>query len=227
MMKDTRGNVLAATVLPDMSKRRGRPFRLLLRAFIVLTAAVAGWSGWMAYSISCFRDVSPELVTDTGIVLGAALWNDKPSPALRERLEMAARLYAEGKFSTIIVSGGPDQNRSVLSEAEGMRNYLLDKGIPEAVILLEPDSKTTYQNLLFSKQIMEQHHLQSATVVTHEYHAARAKDIAKFVGIRPLAVSGASSVVLSKTYNHSREYLALTKWKIDKLLLRLGFSAPL
>lgn len=209
------------------SKRRGRPVRLLLRAFMILIAAVAVWCGWVAYIIGSFKDAAPEKATDAGIVLGAALWNDRPSPALRERLEAAVRLYEEGKFKTIIVSGGLDYNGATLSEAEGMRNYLLDRSIPDSAILLEPESRTTYENLLFSKRVMEEHHLQSATVVTHTYHAARAKDIAAFVGISPPAVTGTPSAVLSKTYNHMRELLAITKWKLDKLLLTLGFPAPL
>lgn len=197
--------------------------RRLALSMAALLLAGAGWLGWMTYTVLSFEDVQPDTVTDAGIVLGAALWGDQPSPGLRERLNLAAQLYREGKFSTIIVSGGLDPAAS-LTEAEGMRNYLLEQGISPEAVLLESESTTTYENLLFSKRVMERQGLHSATVVTHEYHAARARDIADYVGIEPPAVSGTPSSVLSPVYHHSREVLALTKWKLDKLLMGLGLG---
>ncbi len=202
--------------------KRSFPRRLAL-ALAALLLVAAGWVGWMAYTVLSFEDVQPQTVTDTGIVLGAALWNDRPSPALRERLNRAAELLREGKFRTIIVSGGLDPGAS-LTESEGMRNYLLEQGIAPEAVLLEGESTTTYENLLFSKRVMEQHGLHSATIVTHEYHAARALDIAAYVGIDPPAVSGAATEVLSLAYHRSREILALSKWKLDKLLMGMGLS---
>ena len=55
---------------------------------------------------------------------------------------------------TIIFSGGqgPDEG---LPEAEAMQNYAVEKGIPLEHTVQENRSVNTYQNMLFSKEIMD------------------------------------------------------------------------
>ena len=119
--------------------------------------------------------------SDGGIVLGAALWNDTPSPALKERLDYAFELYEQGKVGKLILTGGLDGNGSEQTEAEGMRDYLLELGIPEDKLLLELKARSTYENLLFSKPIAEADNLDKLLIITHDYHASRSKEIAKFL----------------------------------------------
>jgi len=163
---------------------------------------------------------------DAGIVLGAALWNDRPSPALRERLEYARALLENGTVKTLILSGGHGGRASTLSEAEGMRNYLVEKGVPEDKLLLEMDSTSTYQNLVFSSMLAEEKGLSTYLVITHDYHAARAGEIAEYAGFDLAGVAGVKSRVLNEFYNDSREVLAFTKWKLDWLLLASGLRSP-
>ena len=72
---------------------------------------------------------------DAALVLGAALWDNQPSPALRERLQMALYLYNKGQVQWIICSGGIGDDG--ISEAEGMKRYLVDQGVPPKDLLLE------------------------------------------------------------------------------------------
>ncbi|GGF89731.1 YdcF family protein [Paenibacillus abyssi] len=207
-------------------KKRFRLLRILLRIAAWSAALIIFWCGYLLWHINDFeepRSISP---ADTGIVLGAALWNDRPSPGLRERLDHAYRLYEQGKLDHIIVSGGMDYNGSTITEAEGMRNYLIELGVPADKLLLEPLARSTYENLLFSQQMMLEQGWSSATVITHDFHAARATDIAAFLGIESFTVTGAKSRVLSSVKNESREVLAYTKWKLDKMLLRIGLQTP-
>lgn len=159
---------------------------------------------------------------DAGIVLGAALWNNAPSPALKERLDEAIDIYNEGLVDYLILSGGRATSESKFSEAEGMRNYLVNAGIPEEDLLLEMHSTDTYENILFSKKLMELHQLNSVIIISHAYHGLRAEDIANYVNIDDVQIDGVQTEVLNKTYHYTREVLAYTKWQINKLLLAIG-----
>ncbi|MEX2415159.1 MAG: YdcF family protein, partial [Paenibacillaceae bacterium] len=156
---------------------------------------------------------------DVCIVLGAALWNDKPSPALRERLDVAIELYEEGHCQYIIATGGLDSNGATVSESEGMIRDMEDKGVPLTDTRSEPEARSTYENLLFSRAIMEQEGWNSTIIVTHSYHGARALDIAEFLEYEQPQMSVMDSQVMFMPYHKARETLAYTKWILDKWLL--------
>jgi uncharacterized SAM-binding protein YcdF (DUF218 family) len=203
--------------------RKRRPWLLLFRVVAWGICAGVFWCGYLLWLINGYQADKPIIRSDAGIILGAALWNDLPSPALKERLEFALRLYKEGTVDKLILSGGLDANGSTKTEAEGMRDYLIKKGISADKLLLEEKSTSTYENLAFSKRIAEQNKLGSLLVITHDYHAARAKEIAKQLDYSPLQVAATKSKVLNPVYNESREVLAFTKWRLDSLLRMLGF----
>jgi uncharacterized SAM-binding protein YcdF (DUF218 family) len=206
-------------------RRRRRKFRYALRAAAALFAALLLWLGWLLMRIESFHGVpasAPGLRADAGIVLGASLWNDKPSPGLQERLDLALKLYRDGVFSSIIVSGGLDSGRASITEAAGMRNYLVEQGVPENAIRLDNDSYSTYDNLRYSRRIMEAEGWRTAVIVTHRYHGARAADIARTLGYDPVMVSVTESSVMNMNYHTTREVLAFAKWELTKLRLAFG-----
>lgn len=180
------------------------------------------WCGYLLWLINGYPIDKPLNKADAGIVLGAALWNDVPSPALKERLDFAFQLYKAGTVDKLILSGGLDGNGSTLTEAEGMRNYLMAKGISADKLLLENKATSTYENLGYSKKIAEENNLNTLIVITHDYHAARSKEIAKTLDFKQFQVAATKSKVLNPVYNESREVLAFTKWKVDWLLLTIG-----
>lgn len=208
-------------------KSSRRPWLLLFRFIIVMFTAGIVWSCYAAWYINHHSVALEEgLHADAGIVLGAALWNNKPSPALKERLEYAYELYESGVVDRLILSGGHGGLSSTISEAEGMRDYLVDKGMPEDKLLLETEATSTYQNLVFSKLLGEEAGVSSFLVITHDYHTLRAQEIASFAGFEPASVAGVKSRVLNQFYNDTREVLAYTKWKLDYALLRIGIRSP-
>ncbi|MDU0200120.1 MULTISPECIES: YdcF family protein [Paenibacillus] len=199
-----------------------RRLAFLFRTVIVLFLLCVAWIIYVQWKVQVAPDqVLPKQV-DVGIVLGASLRQDIPSPGLQERLDLAVNLYKQGKFKQLIVSGGLDHNGSKLTEAEGMRNYLVQKGLPAKSILIEPRATSTYENLLFSKQIMDEQGLVSSIIVTHSYHGSRSLDIAETVGLKEPLVSSIDSKVLFMPYHEARETLAYTKWIWDKLMLKVG-----
>lgn len=154
--------------------------------------------------------------------MGASMWGDHPSPGLRERLEHGLEEYHNGRFDTFIVSGGLDRPHYNYTEAEGMRNYLVEAGVPEERILLENEATSTYENLLFSQTIMNEHHYETALIITHDYHGARAMEIAKTLHYANPSISLTESTVLPMIKHKSREVLAYTKWTADRLLIAIG-----
>jgi uncharacterized SAM-binding protein YcdF (DUF218 family) len=199
-----------------------RGLRIIYRGFLLLIFLSIIWVVYIQWQVQRSPHSPLPASADTGIVLGASLRHDIPSPGLQERLDLALKLYREGRFKHIIVSGGLDHNGSMLTEAEGMRLYLIKQGLPDSGILLEPKATSTYENLLYSKRIMDKSGWISAIIITHDFHGARSLDIAHTVGIKQPVIATTGSQVLFIPYHEARETLAYSKWQIDKLLLELG-----
>ena len=88
------------------------------------------------------------------IIHGAGLDGPRPTPLLAGRIDKALELWNKqhqhGKF---VVSGGQGADE-IVSEAQAMRDYLLEKGVPAAAILMEDKSTTTWENLRYSLAII-------------------------------------------------------------------------
>lgn len=81
------------------------------------------------------------------IIHGAGLDGTRPTPLLAGRIDKTLELWnkqhQQGKF---VASGGQGADE-VVSEAQAMRDYLLEKGVPADAILMEDKSTTTWENL--------------------------------------------------------------------------------
>lgn len=130
---------------------------------------------------------------DAIIVLGSGLIGDKVPPLLAQRITKGKTIYEqfEGR-PKLIVSGGQGADE-LTSEAAAMANYLMEQGVQKDAILIENRSRTTFENLTFSKAILEEQGLgKNVLVVTNSFHALRAG-----VFMRRLKIPGRS--VGSKT----------------------------
>ena len=102
----------------------------------------------------------PDKDKDFIIILGCRPRNDgTPTPLLKSRIERAADFYKAqvaqtGKAPYIIPSGGQGSDEKI-SESECMKNYLLTLGIPEEHIIMEDKSTNTFENMTFSKKLIE------------------------------------------------------------------------
>lgn len=119
---------------------------------------------------------------DALIVLGYVSKDGRIHPLLKERLDEAYKLFRQYGHEYIIVSGGAVGSRR--SEAELMEKYLVEKGVPAKRVLKEDKSNNTVQNLIFSKQLMEQYHLKSFVIITNLFHVRRTKYIMHRLGIK-------------------------------------------
>ena len=112
---------------------------------------------------------------DAIIVLGSGLIGDKVPPLLAQRLTKGKFIYDQFQGRPkLIVSGGQGADE-LTSESAAMANYLMEHGVPEESILIENRSRTTFENLTFSKAILEEEGLgKHVLVVTNSFHALRA-----------------------------------------------------
>ena len=113
------------------------------------------------------------------IVLGAAVHGNPPSLSLVERLEAAKDYLIKHPDTVVIVSGGQGSGENV-SEARAMYEWLCANGIDPVRIIMEDKASSTYENLKFSREIInELSDDATVAVVSSEYHLCRAKLIAK------------------------------------------------
>lgn len=113
------------------------------------------------------------------IVLGAAVHGDTPSLSLVERLEAAKDYLIKHPDTVVIVSGGQGGGENV-SEARAMYEWLCANGIDSTRIIMEDKASSTYENLKFSREIINGlSDDATVAVVSSEYHLCRAKLIAK------------------------------------------------
>jgi len=206
------------------TKRKKRSkLKLLMQSIFIGACLLLAWCLY-TYYVLIFNEQQPLHKADAGIVLGAALWNEQPSPALKERLDYAIELYEQGLFDYFILSGGKPSYSRGLSEAEGMQQYLVEAGIPVDKLLLESQSSDTYENLLFSQRVADNHQVSSTIIITHNYHTKRAEDIARHVGLEHVQTAGVETTVLNESYHYTREMLAFTKWQLNKMVMPFGLT---
>ncbi len=179
----------------------------------------------------------PEKNKDYIIVLGCGIRKDgTPTPLLAGRLDRAYRFYQEqirqtGKAPLFITSGGqgPDE---VISESESMKNYLMDKGVPAEHILQEQRSATTYENMLYSKQVIMDAAADDRTAdpgeagkilfATTNYHVFRSGLLARRVKMRAIGI-GAKTKWYFWPNASVREFAGLlTKHRLKQALVLGG-----
>ena len=125
---------------------------------------------------------------DYMIILGCKIKEDGTlTPLLRGRVDKALKfrkeqLKATGKDLIFIPSGGKG-NDEIISEAEAMKNYLLESGIKEEKILVENQSTNTYENIKFSNKLIS-NKKSSIGFSTTNYHVLRAGLIATEQGLK-------------------------------------------
>ena len=146
---------------------------------------------------------------DFCIILGAQWKTNGPSEVLRRRLDKAVTYLTANPDTKVIVSGGQGSNEP-MTEAEGMRSYLIQAGIAEDRILMEDLSSNTYENLVFSSRLLDREN-DHVVIVTNNFHVFRALGIAKKQGYRNAEGLAASSVPGMAPNNLLREFLGVIK----------------
>ncbi|MBE0467149.1 MAG: YdcF family protein [Candidatus Desulforudis sp.] len=89
------------------------------------------------------------------------------------RTAHGAALFHAGHAPCLIVSGG--QIYHTTTSAALMRDHAVELGVPAAAVFPEDRADSTYENAVFTRELMEQHGFTSALVVSSNYHMRRVK----------------------------------------------------
>lgn len=168
-----------ALITADMTKRKKR---LILAAMLLYIMS----NNFLVNEILIlYEDRGTEQldsVYETGLVLGGFARHDSSLGRTvffdaGDRLFQAVREYKKGRIRRLMVTGGSssvtDQRKK---EADAIRNYLLDIGIPDSAILIENQSRNTLENIVFSKRLLDSAQLKSKVLIfSSAWHLPRVK----------------------------------------------------
>lgn len=133
--------------------------------------------------INAYGQVDHAQPADVIIVLGAGLRADNtPGPALTRRSLHAAHLWQQGLAPVIICTGGKPGNRT-RPEADACAELLRADGVPAEAIVQEAESRSTEENALYAKTLMEARGWHTAILVSDGYHLFRAQHLFSNQGI--------------------------------------------
>lgn len=148
----------------------------------------------------------------TVVVLGCKVNGDRPSLALQERIDAAALYLKKHPKAKAVLSGGKGADEGI-SEAECMERELIKRGIAKERLYQENQSTSTKENLKFSEKVIQSNHLNETIVlITSEFHAYRATQIAKAQGITYGTYSAHTAWWLFPTYYVRELYGVLWQW---------------
>lgn len=205
---------IAGIVLGVLDYRYGQISGVLRVKKVLLPLLLAG--------VACFAVLETLIIVNAAqkdrepadyiLILGAGLRGDQPSLTLVERLDTAIECDNGEIF---VVSGGQGWNETI-PEAEAMAKYLEEHGIPAERIIQEDRSTSTMENLRFSKPLIEADSGKPVSelhikIISSDFHAFRAKMLAKRAGYTQVTASGAETPAMVAPSSYIREVFALVK----------------
>ncbi|WP_170311635.1 YdcF family protein [Vallitalea okinawensis] len=149
---------------------------------------------------------------DIIVVLGAGLNGDQVTNRLKSRLDKALELIDNNPELEVLVSGGQGPDEKV-TEAHAMKSYLINEGVDPTHILVEELSTSTYENLLFSKEILDAKLIdKSIIIVTSDYHTYRASYISKKIGLDVVTAPSHSPAMIRVNYMLREYFVVIKDW---------------
>ena len=167
---------------------------------------------------------------DYVIIHGCGLKDgERVSKLLQDRVDKAIEVYRKcGEKPMLIPSGGKGSDEKI-SEAQAMKDYLLEMGIPEERIVLEDQSTTTRENLTFSNNIIQSRPGRKRTaLISSNYHVYRCLRLAKELKIQCTGI-GAHTALYYWPSALIREFVAVfltKKFLIWSIIGYLIFISP-
>ena len=123
-----------------------------------------------------------------------------------DRLFQTIRLYKMGRIDKIIFTGGsgsiefPEKR-----EGKFVKKYLNEIQIPDSALIIENESKNTYENAVFTKKILDSlNYNTNLLLVTSAYHMPRSLAVFKKAGYTNVTpyVTNRVSGVRRYTFDH-------------------------
>jgi uncharacterized SAM-binding protein YcdF (DUF218 family) len=201
-----------------------------LKRWLIILSLFVLWMGgnrWVAYSLT--RELesrySPTLEypqVEAIVVLGGGTESGSaPRPGVEingagDRVIHAARLYRQGIAPKLLLSGGTitwlsDRPSTPASEMEELLQFL---GVPKEALWLQPDSQNTYEDALFSTQLLRENEIERIILVTSAQHMPRSVALFEAQGFDVIPAPVDFSIT---------DYEWDSLWRFDPAVLLINF----
>ena len=199
--------LLFYSLIPVFARTHPMTARRLKRMFTVVLCIGLALVGITEFFIIKASLGEPKETCDYAVVLGAKVRESGPSASLWDRI-YGARDYLEAHPDVIaIVSGGQGADEP-MTEARAMYEKLVELGIDENRIWLEENATSTWENLNFSLDLIEEKtgiRPKNIGIVSSEYHLFRASLFADACGVESVLIPAQTSVFTQRINHFMRE----------------------
>lgn len=156
--------------------------KYVLIVILVAFALLIGSNVWVILSTKdgMFRSIKDVSSSEIALVLGTSrlTTSGEKNPFFEARMDKAAELYASLKIDSVLVSG--DNDTQYYNEPRDMSRSLIERGIPQEIILKDAGGLRTFDSFYRFKYVFNK---QEAVIITQRFHAYRALYIARDLGI--------------------------------------------
>jgi len=162
---------------------------------------------------------------DYTIVLGAGIRGETMTVTLKQRVDAAIE-YANlnENYGYIVVTGGQGPGESI-TEAEAMKRHLVKNRIEDKRVLKEEHATDTYENLEFSKEIIEKHSGKkieelNIKVITSGFHLLRSRMLCNELGYKNVTYCASPIWAIFIPTYYIREFIGFYKMLVFDILLK-------
>lgn len=182
----------------------------------VSVLAAVGFGCFLAAFVPVLAGAKTDETVDADyvIVMGAGILGDEPSLSMLNRLKPTLEYMRENPEAVAIVSGSQAEDE-IVSEASVMKRWLEEQGIAPERVILEDQADSTYENILFSLDIIKAlggDPSGEVVIVSSDYHLCRIRLVAEELGCKPQCIAGKTSYRILMLNYAVREAFAL--WEI-------------
>ncbi len=193
----------------------------ILRIFVILTLfwgvniLIQTYFTIQNHSTLIFSEREKVPNSSVALIFGAGVKaNGKLSDALADRVLTGIELYKAGKVKKLLMTG--DNSTKNYDEVTAMKNFALEKGVPEGDIVLDYAGFDTYDSCYRAREIFD---LYSAIIlVSQEFHLPRALYICNSLGVQSVGMKADKHVYATNLWG-LREFAAQIKAIVDVEIL--------
>lgn len=157
-----------------------------------------------------FEDQSDLPKTNVAIIFGAGIKDNKPGRYLKDRLDAGISLYKNNKVQKLLLSG--DNGNDAHDELTVMKLYCFEKGVDTTKIYIDYAGFDSYSTMYRAKEIFK---VDTAILVTQQYHLNRCIYIGEKLGIKSYGYSANNGEYKGYNYYSFREYFSIAKSVLD------------